>query len=111
MRKTSCSSGFEPRLSRSAGTTPPTSRAHERALEQIHSQATVIPIRMCTVYRTEGGVRERLRRDARSLEHALSHLRGKDEFGVKVFADLHRGIGAAGADPHNFVPGAIGAAW
>jgi len=76
-----------------------TSRAHERALEQIHSQAAVIPIRMCTVYRTEGGVRERLRREAHSLEHALSHLRGKDEFGVKVFADLHRGIGAGGADP------------
>jgi Gas vesicle synthesis protein GvpL/GvpF len=65
-------------------------RAHESALEQIQLHATVIPMRMCSVYRTEGGVREMLRREASALELALAHLEGKSEWGVKVFAERRR---------------------
>ena len=32
-------------------------RAHETVLDRIRAQATVIPMRMCTVYRSEAGVR------------------------------------------------------
>jgi hypothetical protein len=67
-----------------------TARAHEHVLEQTRAQVTVIPMRMFTVYRSEGGVREMLRREAAALTEALAHLDGKTEMGVKVFADRAR---------------------
>ena len=63
-----------------------TARAHEGVLEETRAQVTVIPMRMCTVYRSEDRVREMLRREAAALSEALSHLDGKSEMGVKVFA-------------------------
>jgi len=68
-------------------------RAHEAVLHQIANRSTVIPMRMCTVYRTEGGVREMLRREAGALREALEHLEGKTEWGVKVLADATATIG------------------
>jgi hypothetical protein len=63
-----------------------TARAHEHVLDEIGRRATVIPMRMCSVYRTEGGVREMLKREAGALERTLSELQGKREWAVKVFA-------------------------
>jgi hypothetical protein len=65
-----------------------TARAHEAILDCVCRQATVIPMRMCTVYRTDGGVREMLRREAQPLLEAIAHLRGKAEWGVKLFTDV-----------------------
>ncbi len=61
-------------------------RGHEDVLDQLRREATVIPMRMCTVYRTQEGVREMLHRDAEDLQAALLHLKGRTEWGVKVFA-------------------------
>jgi hypothetical protein len=63
-------------------------RVHERVLDQIRAAATVIPMRMCTVYRTESGVRDMLRRESAALAEAIDHLVGKAEWGVKAFADV-----------------------
>jgi hypothetical protein len=63
-----------------------TARRHEHVLDTLCAQTTVIPMRMCTVYRTEGGVREMLVREAEVLREALLDLSGKSEWGVKVFA-------------------------
>jgi hypothetical protein len=60
-------------------------RAHERALDALCRQTTVIPMRLCTVYKTEGGVREMLRRESDALLETLHTLEGKVEWGVKVF--------------------------
>lgn len=68
-----------------------TARAHEAVLDRVRAQTTVIPMRMCTVYRTEGGVREMLRREAEPLLEAIDHLRGKAEWGVKAFIELDPG--------------------
>jgi hypothetical protein len=65
-----------------------TARAHEAVLERVADQMTVIPMRMCTVYRTADGIRELLEREAEPLQDALDRLDGKSEWGVKVFADL-----------------------
>jgi Gas vesicle synthesis protein GvpL/GvpF len=62
-------------------------RSHEAVLEVTREHATVIPMRMCTVYKTDGGVREMLRREAPALEEALTQLEGRAEWGVKVFVD------------------------
>ena len=64
-----------------------TARAHEHMLEEVRSRATVIPMRMCTVYRNESGVREMLSREAEALRETLSRLHGKTEWGVKVMLD------------------------
>jgi hypothetical protein len=65
-----------------------TARAHESVLDRVCDEATVIPMRMCTVYRTEGGVREMLHRESDALLDALDHLRGKAEWGAKAFLSL-----------------------
>ncbi len=65
-------------------------RDHERVLDALCRQTTVIPMRMCTVYKTEGGVREMLLRESDTLLAALQHLEGKSEWGVKVFFERAR---------------------
>jgi len=62
-------------------------RAHEAVLDATRQKATVVPMRMCTVYRTEGGVREMLGREGEALREALEHLERKAEWGVKAFSD------------------------
>ncbi len=60
-------------------------REHEHVLDEVGKLTTVIPMRMCTVYRTEDGVREMLDREGAALRDALEHLRGKREWGVQAF--------------------------
>jgi hypothetical protein len=67
-----------------------TARTHDRVLDAVRGRTTVIPMRLCTVYRTEDGVREMLRREAKALEAALGHLEHKTEWGVKVFVSPER---------------------
>jgi hypothetical protein len=73
-----------------------TARAHELVLEMVGEVTTLIPMRMCSVYRTEGGVSEMLARESTPLGDALDHLKGKTEWGVKVFAEPPP---VAGAEP------------
>ena len=63
-----------------------TARTHEQVLEAIADRATLIPMRLCSVYGNERGVLEMLMREAPALTEALEHLEGKAEWGVKVFA-------------------------
>lgn len=63
-----------------------TARGHQRVLDSLLPSATVIPLRMCTVLRSEDRVREMLRRERPLLEQALLELDGCLEWGVKVFA-------------------------
>lgn len=63
-----------------------TARAHEHVLEMIAGVTTLIPMRMCSIYHAEDGVREMLTREHDALNAALEHLRGRAEWGVKVFA-------------------------
>ncbi|HJS94815.1 MAG TPA: GvpL/GvpF family gas vesicle protein [Solirubrobacteraceae bacterium] len=65
-----------------------TARTHEAVLEAVRDQTTVIPMRMCTVYRTEDGIRDMLAREAVPFRDALDRLDGKAEWGVKVFTSL-----------------------
>jgi hypothetical protein len=74
-------------------------RDHERVLDAICTRTTVIPMRLCTVYKTEGGVREMLLRESDPLLPALDHLDGKTEWGVKVFFERPRESRAARREP------------
>lgn len=75
-------------------------RRHEQVLERALASTTVLPCRFCTVYRTEGDLRQFLseRRDA--LSAALAEVAGRVELGVKAFVDRER-FAAGGAQEND----------
>jgi hypothetical protein len=77
-----------------------TARRHEHVQEVVARSGTPVPMRLCTIYRNESGVRTMLTRESSALQEALSHLRGKAEWGVKAFA----GAEAAEPAPSDSVP-------
>ncbi len=62
-----------------------TARRHEEVLDAVRALRTVIPMRLCSIYRDESGVRAMLARESEGLKQALERLEGKAEWGVKVF--------------------------
>jgi hypothetical protein len=62
-------------------------RAHEAVLERALAVATIVPLRMCTLYETEDGVRQMLESEHEAFAAALEHLAGRQEWGVKVLVD------------------------
>ncbi|MGH2913758.1 MAG: GvpL/GvpF family gas vesicle protein [Solirubrobacteraceae bacterium] len=73
----------------------PTARAHERVLAHVARRTTVVPMRMCTIYRDHQGLREMLVREADRLGHALDQLAGRREWGVKAFSAGQASAGLA----------------
>jgi hypothetical protein len=66
-----------------------TARRHEDVLDAIRALRTVIPMRLCSIYREESGVRSMLERESEGLETALERVDAKAEWGVKVFLVSH----------------------
>lgn len=63
-----------------------TARAHEAVLERALSSTTIVPLRLCTLYRDPDGVRRLLRESSEALIDGLASVEGCVELGVKVFA-------------------------
>ncbi|HET9720936.1 MAG TPA: GvpL/GvpF family gas vesicle protein [Solirubrobacteraceae bacterium] len=61
-------------------------RAHEAVLDDLCARTVVVPMRMCTVYRSDENLRSMLQREEAGLRAALEYLDGKVEWGVKVVA-------------------------
>jgi gas vesicle protein GvpL/GvpF len=61
-------------------------RAHETVLEAMLESTTVVPTRLCTIFRDEKQVREMMGRERAVLLEALERLDGKSEWGAKAFA-------------------------
>lgn len=79
-------------------------RRHEEVLEAAAAAGTVIPMRLCSIYRDAGGVRAMLEREAEPMQAALRLLEARSEWGVKVFSvgvpdrpDAGRGQAATGS--------------
>jgi hypothetical protein len=63
-------------------------RRHEQILESVREQrATVVPMRLFTIYETTDSLRGTLEREQAFLAEALGRLAGRTEWGVKLFAD------------------------
>ena len=62
-------------------------RAHERVLEATLARMTVVPMRLCTIYRSEAQVREMLEREHDAFADALRRLDGRTEWAVKLVAE------------------------
>lgn len=73
-------------------------RAHEGVLERLLDHATILPLRLCTLYRDREGVGRMLRGQEAALGQALASLEGRSERGVKLFADPDLLIEAVAAD-------------
>jgi Gas vesicle synthesis protein GvpL/GvpF len=64
-----------------------TARRHEDVLEMALREATIIPLRLCTLYTSRDGVRRLLREHRSALQEGLSRVAGALEWAVKVFSD------------------------
>jgi hypothetical protein len=62
-------------------------RAHETVLEAAFALATIVPLRLCTIYEGVEGVRRMLEDEHETLEAALARLDGREEWGVKLLVD------------------------
>jgi len=65
-------------------------REHEAVLERLLAEATVVPLRLCTIFEDTGGVELMLEREHDALAEALGRLEGRQEWGVKVLLDRDR---------------------
>jgi hypothetical protein len=64
-----------------------TGLAHNAVLARALTGDAVVPLRLCTIFADEEGVRDALRRESDPFLAALRHVRGHAEWSVKVLAD------------------------
>jgi Gas vesicle synthesis protein GvpL/GvpF len=62
-------------------------RAHEAVLERALETATIVPLRLCTIFEDEEGVRRMLDEQRPALTATLELLAGRQEWGVKLLVD------------------------
>jgi Gas vesicle synthesis protein GvpL/GvpF len=62
-------------------------RGHEAVLERTLQGATIVPLRLCTIFENEQGVRRMLDEQRLAFTAALEVLRGHQEWGLKLLAD------------------------
>ena len=73
-------------------------RAHQRVLDGALKEATVVPLRLCTVFEDDAGVEAMLERQHDVLAGALARLAGRQEWAVKLIADRARRSQGQGSD-------------
>lgn len=64
-----------------------TARRHDAVLARALAGNAVVPLRLCTIFADENGVRAVLRGERESLMATLRRVRGRSEWSVKVLAD------------------------
>jgi hypothetical protein len=62
-------------------------RAHESVQGRALEHGTLVPLRLCTIYESEKGVREMLEREHDALTQALDALADREEWGAKLLVD------------------------
>ena len=65
-------------------------RAHEAVLESAMTLTTIVPLRLCTICLTRERVAALLDEQREALHASFERLRGRTEWGVKVFAEHRR---------------------
>ncbi|MGP4006682.1 GvpL/GvpF family gas vesicle protein [Streptomyces sp. 4N124] len=64
-----------------------TARAHERVIHALTALTTPLPLRLATVFRDDTGVRVMMEEQEAHFRDTLNRLRGRVEWGVKVYAE------------------------
>ncbi|MGW6513327.1 GvpL/GvpF family gas vesicle protein [Streptomyces niveus] len=80
-------------------------RTHHRVVEAAYRHATVLPMRLATVYLDDTRVTEMLVERALEFADLLSRLEGHVELGVKVYADPREAATASTAATTAMAPG------
>lgn len=62
-------------------------RGHEEVTEKVMQTRAVLPLKFCTIFRSEARVIALIRSQRDQFHRALAVLRGKEEWEVKVFAE------------------------
>ena len=62
--------------------------AHQRVLAAVLDTYTLLPLKFCTICRSESDVREMLVQHHDAFDGALRRVQGSTEWGVKVYCDL-----------------------
>ena len=62
-------------------------QVHQSVLASVSAVRTVIPMRFCTIYRSESGVQAMLTQNQGQFAAGLARLDGKQEWGIKVHCD------------------------
>jgi hypothetical protein len=75
-----------------------TARAHETILERAGELATIVPLRLCTIFADAAGVRRMLDDSRPALEAALERLDGRQEWAVKLLVDVDRLVAGSGVE-------------
>jgi hypothetical protein len=60
-------------------------RGHERVIEKVMQRRPVLPMKFCTIFRSEERVRALLARGQEEFRRALARLREKEEWEVKMY--------------------------
>jgi Gas vesicle synthesis protein GvpL/GvpF len=63
-----------------------TARAHHRVIDALAREGPLVPIRLATVYSSDGGVAAMLAGRDADFRAALARIRGRTEWGVKAYA-------------------------
>ncbi|MGP4004284.1 GvpL/GvpF family gas vesicle protein [Streptomyces sp. 8N706] len=74
-----------------------TARSHQQVVDAVAAMGCALPLRLATVCRGEEGVRRMLAADRERFESAFAALDGRDEWGVKMYADIGPDSGADGS--------------
>jgi hypothetical protein len=85
-----------------------TAREHEAILDAALAGATIVPLRMCTVYESADNVRRMLAHERGALDEALGFLEGRLEWSVKVLvaSDALTDVARAELEPDDEPPSA-----
>ena len=62
-------------------------RQHEKVIESIMKDITVIPFKFGTIFKTKDGVENLLKENNLKFKNAIADLDGKEEWGLKVYCD------------------------
>ncbi|MFD9289396.1 GvpL/GvpF family gas vesicle protein [Streptomyces sp. NPDC060030] len=73
-------------------------RTHHAVVEAAYEHATVLPMRLVTVYLDDGRVREMLGEREPEFSPLLARLEGHVELGVKVYADPREAVAVGSRD-------------
>ncbi|MGP3948952.1 GvpL/GvpF family gas vesicle protein [Streptomyces sp. 7N604] len=76
-----------------------TARSHQRVVDAVARAGCALPLRLATVYRGEESLRGMLASGRERFEATFALLDGRDEWGVKIYADIDPATGTAAADP------------
>ena len=85
-------------------------REHERVLDELLAQTTIVPLRLCTLFDDADGARHMLERERAALADALARLEGRQEWGIKLLVDGDR-LAATAAPGGDTAHGEGGAAY